>query len=261
MTNLNRITPLVAALTLLTACGEGTWVVETWGEEYIEDGIPAADFEDGCSATFDHFVVSITEASLLDGDGEIISSALDSAVSVDVAAAGPHALGTTPAPRGSYTSARFVVAPSTAVEGSGSELVAGHAVAAAGTVTCDGTSVTFDLTFDRATTYTCEPDGLSIPSGGEGLTQLTIHGDHLFYDDLESPDALVRGQAFVDADADADSDGILTLAELQAVSIPELGYGVGRYSDATTLDLFVDRLISTLGHVDGEGHCAVSTED
>ena len=247
MTPLTRIPSVVMALTLLTACGEGTWLVETWGEEYIEDGIPTADFEDGCSATFLYFNVSVTEASLLDGDGEIIASALEEPVIIDLAATGPHSLGSTPAPRGSYTSARFVVAPH-----------AGPAVSAAGTVTCDDTSVLFALGSGRTTTYTCEPDGLSIPSGGEGHTQLTIHGDHLFYDDLESPDALVRGRAFIDADTD--HDGELSDAELQTASIPELGYGVGRYSDATSLDLFVDRLFSTLGHVDGEGHCAVSTD-
>jgi hypothetical protein len=40
------------ALLVLSACGSGTWVVETWGEEYIEYTIPAADFADGCAVTY-----------------------------------------------------------------------------------------------------------------------------------------------------------------------------------------------------------------
>lgn len=44
---------------------------------------------------------------------------------------------------------------------------------------------------------------------------------------------------------------------LAAVSVPALGYGVGRFSEATTLDVFIERLMHTLGHVDGEGHCEV----
>ena len=32
---------------MLLGCGSGEWDVETWGEEYIEEEIPADVFEDG----------------------------------------------------------------------------------------------------------------------------------------------------------------------------------------------------------------------
>src|SRR5690606_8330805 len=37
-----------------------------------------------------------------------------------------------------------------------------------------------------------EVDGVVVTNGGTDSVQLTIHGDHLFYDDLQSPDAKVR---------------------------------------------------------------------
>ena len=101
----------------------------------------------------------------------------------------------------------------------------------------------------------CEPD-LTVASGGEGTTQLTMHGDHLFYDDLEDAEAEV---AFgVLAAADADADGTITRAELEAVDVAQTGYGVGQYSDVTDLWAFVEHLTRTLGHIDGEGHCQVA---
>ena len=66
---------------------------------------------------------------------------------------------------------------------------------------------------------------------------------------------MVRGQAI--ADADADADGVVTLAELEAVPVATLGYQVGQYSEVTNLAQFVGFLTQTLGHVDGEGHCQV----
>lgn len=114
---------------------------------------------------------------------------------------------------------------------------------------------TFDWSFDTDTTYNCEPEDLTIPAGGEDGTELTIHGDHLFYDGLENPDAEVRGAAI--ADADADADGVVTQAELDLVQVATLGYEVGQYSEVTTLGDFVSFLTRTLGHVDGEGHCQV----
>ena len=96
---------------------------------------------------------------------------------------------------------------------------------------------------------------LTIPAGGEDTTQITIHGDHLFYDGLEDPDAAVRGRAVLEADAD--DDGEITLAELEAVSIPALGYAVGQHSDVLTLRDFIGHLTRTIGHVDGEGECRV----
>lgn len=94
-----------------------------------------------------------------------------------------------------------------------------------------------------------------MPAGGEAGTELTIHGDHLFYDGLEDPDAGLQGQPIVAADADG--NGVITQDELAAVDVAGLGYSVGQHSEVTDLDAFITFLTRTLGHVDGEGHCQV----
>ncbi len=231
---------------LVAGCGgEGTWVLTTWGEDYIEVGIPAADFVDGCSVVFDRFEVVDLDLALLDGDGELVGEIPGSFVK-DMVEPGPVELGTAAVPATHYDSVRWRIAPTD------DEPVS---ISVAGTLTCGETSVDFAWDFDTDTTYFCEPEDLTIPSGGEDETELTVHGDHLFYDSLEDPDAGLRGQAFVDADADA--DGEVTVVELEAVSVAELGYDVGSQSDVTDLYAFVAFLTRTLGHVDGEGHCQV----
>lgn len=233
----------LALFPLLAACGgTGDWVVETWGEDYIEMGIPAEVFADGCSVVYDRFEVALAEVALLDGDGEVVGP-VDGA-RFEMTEPGPQAVGSVAVPATFYSTARFVVAAED-----------GASVDVAGTLSCGGASKRFDWSFTTATTYLCEPEDLTIPAGGSATTQFTVHGDHLFYDGLENPDALVRGQAIFDADADG--DGAITQAELAAVSVATLGYAVGQYSEVTTLEDFVAFLTRTLGHVDGEGHCQV----
>jgi hypothetical protein len=230
---------------LLAACGgEGDWLVETWGEDYIEDTLPAEIFADGCSVTYDAFVVSFTGITLLDGEGEAMGEV--PAQVLDLTEPGPVQLGAVTVAADHYSSVRVVVGPAPD---------SGEAVRAEGTVACGGQSAHFAWAFDVETIYDCEPPDLTIPGGGSDTTQLTIHGDHLFYDGLVNADAEVRGQAILDADADA--DGEITPEELRAVSIPALGYEVGEYSDVLDLYAFVEHLSRTIGHIDGEGECLV----
>ncbi|MCB9778558.1 MAG: hypothetical protein H6742_08360 [Alphaproteobacteria bacterium] len=233
---------MITLLPLFVACGGGTWVVDTWGEDYIETGIPADTFEDGCSVVFTTFEVEIAQADLIDGDDEVAGSVPTGRF--DLVEPGPQVVGETVVTAKHYDTARFAIAP-----------VDGDSVRVAGALTCGAASVDFDWSFDASTTYECEPAELTVPAGGEAGTQLTVHGDHLFYDGLENDDAVVRGQAIVDADGDA--DGVVTLAELQAVDVAPLGYSVGQFSEVTDLGAFVEHLSRTIGHVDGEGHCAV----
>lgn len=226
----------------VTACGTGEWVVSTWGESYIEEEIPASDFEDGCRATYDRFDVELTDAALLNGNRDVVGEV--GGARIDLTEPGPRELGRVAVGATHYDRARFVIAPA-----------GGSSVAVAGTLACGSTAVRFDWSFDTATTYGCEPEGLTVPAGGEVFTELTIHGDHLFYDGLENDDAVLRGQAMVEADADV--DGVVTLSELADVPVAGLGYAVGQYSEVADLRAFVAHLTRTLGHVDGEGHCQV----
>ena len=225
----------------LVACSGGSWSAQIWGEDYVEQGIPEAVFADGCSVSFTSFQVSLTQAELLDGDGSVVASLAPKIF--ELVEPGPQEVGEDPAPVGSYDTTRFALAPQDGAP----------TLHAAGTLSCGEESASFDWRFEEQATYLCEPENLSVVAGEVATTELTVHGDHLFYDGLEDPEAQVRGQALLDADADA--DGEITLEELGAVPIAPLGYSVGQQSDVEDLKAFVGALTRSVGHVDGEGHC------
>ncbi|MFH1463377.1 MAG: hypothetical protein ABIO70_03225 [Pseudomonadota bacterium] len=258
---MHRFTILTASLLAVGCAGEGTWVLETWGEDYIEQAIPADVFADGCDLVYDTFLVVDSELALMDGDGEPAGT-IDGALVFDMTQVGPHEIGSAVVPATHYDEAHWRIAPMAALAAGNATTAQvtrmeelGAAVYAEGALTCGGTTVGFAWAFDTDTTYHCEPEDLTIPAGGEDSTQLTVHGDHLFYDGLENEDAAVRGQAIVDADADG--DGFVTQAELQAVSVANLGYDVGSHAEVEDLWAHLSFLSRTLGHVDGEGHCQV----
>jgi hypothetical protein len=97
--------------------------------------------------------------------------------------------------------------------------------------------------------------GVVVTDGGEDAVELTIHGDHFFYDDLQSAEAEVRAEAIFLADADM--DGAVDLAELDATPLPAMRYGTGGASNVNDLGAFVRFLSRTLGHFRGEGECFV----
>jgi hypothetical protein len=246
-------------LTLLipnTGCGSGSWEVEIWGEDYIETGIPSASFADGCSATFDQFLLSVAAVEASNGEQ---GTGHDGPFSFDLVQPGPQSLTSLiELPSGYYDTVSFRVAPPSGGKDSLSAALseAAASIHSVGTLTCPSDSVTFDWAFATDTTYVCEPDGLNIPKGGSDTTQLTIHGDHFFYNGLEDPDAAVLGEAIVAADADG--DGAVSLAELDGVPVASLGYTVGSHAEVSTLASFLEVLASSLGHIDGEGHCVAT---
>ena len=98
-----------------------------------------------------------------------------------------------------------------------------------------------------------------VTNGGNESVQLTIHGDHFFYDDLASEEAVPRFNAM--AAADTSGDGKVTLDELGAVKLVDIDegtYGTGSASHVDDLGAFVQALTATLGHYRGEGHCAAT---
>jgi hypothetical protein len=76
------------------------------------------------------------------------------------------------------------------------------------------------LLFATATTYTACESLAVVEQGAAATIQLTIHGDHLFHDDLFAAEPNVTFETL--AAADADADGEVTPAELAAFDIRAL---------------------------------------
>jgi hypothetical protein len=97
-----------------------------------------------------------------------------------------------------------------------------------------------------------------VSGGAEARVELTIHGDHLFYDDLFSSEPSVRFDLIADADRNGDWD--ISQEELLAVDLRPLpNYQVGS-TDIVDLWRFIEQQTTTLGHIDGEGHCEATRE-
>lgn len=251
MTHRATLVPLLAAL---AGCAPASWTVQTWGEDFIEVEIPAADFEDGCAVAYDAFVVGFTTLALRDAKG-VDAAATSGPGAYDLTIPGPTVIERLDAPPGHYDTVFVEIGVPNGEVGGNATLPAGASVAVTGTLTCPSGTVTFDWAFDTVTDYACQPEGLTLGAGGAATSEITIHGDHLWYDSLIADDAVLRGELVRAADADA--DGVVTHAELAAVPIAPTGLDIGPYSDVATLDDYIALLTRTIGHIDGEGHCQV----
>lgn len=219
-------------LAMLAGCGtgEGMVAVTAYGEAFIEEGIPAADVDDGWAIQFDRFVVTVKDIQVA---GVAVPDASPVDLSVATSGAG-HPLGSVSAPEGDHKNASFTITR-IEIQGSGSK---------------SGTTKTFSWTFDQPTRYTKCDTTTSVPDGGTGTFQITVHADHLFYNSLVSEEPSILFQAI--ADADANADGAVTQAELAATSVGAYDPGNEDIDDLWTWLVAQTR---TLGHVDGEGHC------
>jgi len=222
------------ALTLLaTGCGEGegTLVVTAYGEDFIEEGIGADAVADGWSVTFDRFEVTIAEVVAAE-EAVAVTGSID--VAQPSSGAG-HRLGSVAVAEGDYTDASFTI----------------ERVEVDGRASQGGQDKTFHWIFDEPTHYQGCETTTSVPDGGEGTFEITIHGDHLLYDSLVGAEPELLFQAL--ADADADADGAISPAELAATDIG--AYDPGSEGGIDDLWAWLTALAHTLGHVDGEGHC------
>lgn len=267
-------TPLLTALAAaaLSSCASGSLEVTTWGEDFIEAGIPADSFADSGAVTFTRFLVTFGDVVVAGGDGAAGGTVAGPLV-FDLQQPGPHAVATlSDLAARRYEDIEVSVVPTTSKAAAGNvdddELAlmvdGGHSVYVEGDITLDGVAKNFAWGFDTATRFTnCELEdgslGVIVPDGSAGEWQLTVHGDHLFYDDLASEDAVLRATAMVQADAN--DDGAVTREELAAVdltTLPADQYGTGGAANVFTLDAFIADLTRTLVHHTGEGHCTAT---
>lgn len=257
---------LVAALTL-AACGDdepapGTLAISIYGEAYIEEGLPAEIFSDGWSVTFDKFLVVLGDIRAARGHDDDAPFTTTGFKVWDLGAPSSGAgqvVVTADVEGGTYDHLDYVIRPSadaTAGNASADDVTlmttGGFSVYVTGTARKGDVEKTFAWGFDTQTSYTgCHT--AAVVDGGTGRSQLTIHGDHLLYDDLVSETPNVTFETL--AAADEDGDGEVTPAELQAFELSTLpNYQVGSYP-VHDLWAFVRHQTSTVGHIDGEGHC------
>jgi len=253
--------------------GSGTVRITTYGEDFIEQEIPAAGaggegFVDGNSVRFSRFLVAFSEISVADSSGARADEIAGPLV-FDLKPPGPHLIGELTQIEARRWD-RFAVAVQPAAAATAGNATAadvqlmndnGYSVFVAGEATDGQRTVVFSWGFANTTRYSeCHEkshgEGVVVPSGGTAPVELTIHGDHLFYDDLQSSEPSLRFAAI--ADADADSDGEVTLEELASVDLTTLPvgqYGTGGLGTVVNLRQFITALTRTLVHFQGEGHC------
>lgn len=258
--------------------GQGSVTFTSWGEEYIEQEIPAAEFEDGYSVKYSKFLISIGNVRIADDAGAVAAedttfylfdhteAGVKDVVKFEGLDEGAYTLvsyETSPAPGGAATKVGKATDADVQLMAAGQY----HAYVE-GTLTDPmGATKTFKWGFSVPTLLDeCEGDrdgklthGVVVTDGGDDAVELTVHGDHFFYDDLQSASAVVRGEAIFLADANM--DGAIDLAELDATPLPAMHYGTGGASDVNNLGAFVRFLSRTLGHYRGEGECFVKNPE
>ncbi len=274
LTSLSSLTSLLSVALLAGACGTdapGTITATVYGEEFIEEGIPADAFGDGWSVSFDRFLVSIGGVAAKAGErGREVGDPGFYLVDLAQPSGGEgYELATFDAPAGTYDHYGYRLAPSAdaapvnvGAADAAAMKAAGYSIWLAGSAT-DGTATkTFDWGFTLKLTH-AHCDVSEKIDGGAATMQATIHADHFFYDDAVSEEPNVMFQLIADADgaAGAPADGAITMDELAAVDIrSQTRYQVGSNRDAagkeiTNLRQYIELQATTLGHINGEGHC------
>jgi hypothetical protein len=264
---------LIVAGPLAVGCGEpapGQLAVGIYGEDFIERGIPASAFHDGWAVTFESFLVGISDVTAASGAAPPELRVKEPYVFELARPTDPPGTGTifvtASVAGGSYDDVSYRIAPppAGALSGPGVDPAAVSALAAAGEsvrvrgVATKGTRrVAFAWGFPAKVLHSrCR--GKARVDGNTARTEITIHGDHLFYDDLFAEEPNVAFELV--AAADADGDGQVTKAELLAKDITkEARYQVGSEKISNLWD-FVARQVTTIGHIDGEGHCDTKIE-
>src|SRR5690554_6755992 len=221
-----------------TEAGEGTVTVTAYGESFIEDGISADAMDDGWAVTFDRFAVEFDEVKVGGVEIDDIPDFVDLAVQSDGKG---HVLASDSVPAGTHEGPGFAV----------------EKIEIVGSATKDNITKTFAWTFDADTHYTDCDTRTTVIAGENATFEITIHADHLFSNSLVSHDPVLGFQAL--ADADTDDDGEITRAELEAADLGS--YDPGSDGHVENLWAFLSAQSKSLGHADGEAHCATHTHE
>lgn len=271
---------LATVLVALAACAEddGTGAVSfsTYGEDYIEKEIPAADVADGWTVRYTSFLVVLGDVRVAESEAAAPAARMPKPKIFDLHRPGQKLVfAASNVPAKAYPHVTYVIGPQAAAadlgegvtEAERKKLVdGGYGMFVEGTASKGDVTKRFAWGFRTNTLLDrCEGDlagkttpGVLVQNGGTDQVELTIHGDHLFYDDLQAPDAKLRFDNL--AAADADADGAITLEELAAVRLATLPpangpYLTGSAAGVNDLRAYVEALSRTVGHFRGEGEC------
>ncbi|MET0343159.1 MAG: hypothetical protein ABW252_19275 [Polyangiales bacterium] len=281
-----RLSASIVAASLLS-CGSdigdrGAAVFTTWGEEYIEAQLPPdptgeSGFVDGWTVKYEKFLVAFHEITVADRKGEIAARMIGTRF-VDNVRPGRKTLVTfNDVPAQSWDAVSYVIRPGfpdaevVAGDPADRDMMAreGYSLFVQGTGSKDGMVKKFRWGFKTITHYTnCQQAaasgpavaGIVVTNRGTDTSELTTHGDHLFYDRLaSSPNPAVPTRLRFDAIAAADvnSDGEVTLDELTVTPIDVRTYDPSG-QPAVNMGEFVTALARTVGHFRGEGECSVT---
>lgn len=286
------------SLALISACanadptnaGRGNEQFTTWGEAFIEIGIPANPdgqdgFIDGWSLHYDKFLVNFHEIVVADSAGNVAAK-LDKPKFVDNTKTGRKTLTEFDGLEAkNWDKVSYQIKP--AVQGE--DIVAGdpadlakmvqngwsiYVEGSASKTDTHGLNIkkTLHWGFKVATQFSdCHHEqdgkdtlGVVVTTGSTDVSELTTHGDHLFYDRLQaSPDPAIQTALRFDQKAAADEapygngDGEITLEELCTEPIDVFTYDPSGLNAPTVGD-FVIALSRTIGHYRGEGECTIS---
>ena len=264
--------------------GTGTEKFTTWGEDYIETGIPAdpdgqSGFIDGWTLHYDKFLVNFHEITVADADGHAGAKAKDSYF-VDNTKPGRKELVSFKMDAKAWEAVSYQIKPAVAdakvVSGDPGDLAMmvdmGYSIYVAGSAQKGDTMKTFHWGFTTATQYAdCQHEeegkntlGVVVTNGSTDTTELTTHGDHFYYDRLQaSPDPAIKTSLRFDEKAAADDepngngDGEITMEEMLKLPIDIENYDPSGLP-AATIGEFVTSLARTIGHFRGEGECTIS---
>lgn len=268
-----------AACSSISEDGKGTATFTTWGEEFIEREIPASEVEDGWTIHYNKFLVVLRNVKVADEAGTVAAQMNGSKLFDHTKAGIKPVITFKGLAAQAWTHVSYEVSPATAdtevVTGTDSDkqrmVSGGYSIYVEAVATKGSSTKSFSWGFTTATLFDrCrgerggkETAGIVVTNGGTDEVQLTIHGDHLYYDDLQAKEAKVRFDNI--AAADVDDNGSITLDELAKVklaSIPKENgpYGTGSAAGINDLGAFVTALSRTVGHYRGEGECFASAK-
>ena len=179
---------------------------------------------DGWSVKYTRFLVSMTDVTVAGSEGTITAENSDNVLNLVTQDGAPLSLlSADNRIARAWQAVSLEIGPATTdsvpnppvVQSDVDALVAnGLSVYIEATMTKDAVTKSLQLGFTNDTKYTACGDGVVIPKGGTAAADVGFSGDALFSDALAGPHAL-RGDPI--ANADGNNDGIVTLAEMQAV--------------------------------------------